>query len=125
MLVVPSYCVSLLSVNKLIKYNKMFVGFDEDKCYIQDLKRQTVLGTGSESGGLYLFDMQSGNFVSMTNMVMCFNVSKELWHSRLGHPADQVLFVLKNDLNLSKYVHVIACETCHRAKQNKGTFPFE
>ncbi|GKC27063.1 putative RNA-directed DNA polymerase, partial [Tanacetum coccineum] len=45
----------LLSVNKLIRDSMMYVGFDEDKCYIQDLKKEKVLGTGSESGGLYLF----------------------------------------------------------------------
>ncbi|GJZ11190.1 ribonuclease H-like domain-containing protein [Tanacetum coccineum] len=56
-LVVPGYCVSLLSVNKLIRDSKMFVGFDENKCYIQDLKRERILGTGSKSGGLYLFDV--------------------------------------------------------------------
>ncbi|GKF48646.1 hypothetical protein Tco_0141897, partial [Tanacetum coccineum] len=33
-LVVPGYCVSLLSVNKLIRDSKMFVDFDENKCYI-------------------------------------------------------------------------------------------
>ena len=32
-LVVPEYCVSLLSVHKLIKDSKLFVGFDEHKCY--------------------------------------------------------------------------------------------
>lgn len=36
-LVVPEYNVSLLSVSKMIKDNKYFVGFDEYKCYIQDL----------------------------------------------------------------------------------------
>lgn len=122
-LVVPCYCVSLLSVNKLIKDSNMFVGFDEDKCYIQDLKKQTVLGTSSESGVLYLFDMRSGNSVSMSNMVMCFNVSKDLWYSRFGHPADQVLSVLKNDLKLTKFVSVTACETLHRAKQTREPFP--
>ncbi|GJY60089.1 ribonuclease H-like domain-containing protein [Tanacetum coccineum] len=52
-LVFPRYCVSLLSVNKLIRDSKMFVGFDENKCYIQDLKRERILGTGSESGHLF------------------------------------------------------------------------
>ncbi|GKG06363.1 hypothetical protein Tco_0326449, partial [Tanacetum coccineum] len=45
----PPQC--LLSVNKLIKDSKLFVGFDEDKCYIQDLDKGITLGTGSESGG--------------------------------------------------------------------------
>ncbi|GKG31130.1 hypothetical protein Tco_0423618, partial [Tanacetum coccineum] len=60
-----------------------------------DLKRETVLGAGSESGGLYL----------------------------LGHTADQVLYVLKHDLHLSKSVSVSACETCRRAKQTREPFP--
>ncbi|GJS35342.1 hypothetical protein Tco_0533724 [Tanacetum coccineum] len=55
-LVIPEYCVSLLSVHKLIKDSKLSVSFDETKCVIQDLKREKVLGTGSESVGLYVFD---------------------------------------------------------------------
>ncbi|GKE58030.1 hypothetical protein Tco_1497215 [Tanacetum coccineum] len=88
-LVVPGYCVSLLSVNKLIKDSKLFVGFDEDKCYIQDLDKRITLGTGSESGGLYLFGDTKNKSLGNVNTVMAFNVSKDLWHSRLGHPADQ------------------------------------
>nr|GFA41674.1 ribonuclease H-like domain-containing protein [Tanacetum cinerariifolium] len=55
-LVVPEYCVSLLSVHKLIKDIKLVVMFDECKCLVQDLRRGRVLGTGSEFGGLYVFD---------------------------------------------------------------------
>ncbi|GJS22401.1 ribonuclease H-like domain-containing protein [Tanacetum coccineum] len=40
----------LLSVNELIKDSKMYVGFDEDKCFIQDLKKEEIIGVGSESG---------------------------------------------------------------------------
>nr|GEW42524.1 zinc finger, CCHC-type [Tanacetum cinerariifolium] len=58
-LVIPGYCVSLLFVNKMIKDCKLFVGFDEEKCYIQDLKRDIILGSSSKTGGLYLFDLQS------------------------------------------------------------------
>ncbi|GJU46243.1 ribonuclease H-like domain-containing protein [Tanacetum coccineum] len=91
-LVVHGYCVSVLSVNKLIRDSKMFVGFNEDKCYIQDLKRETILGTDSESG-------------------------------ELGHPADQVLSALLNDLKISKPSYVHVCEICHRAKQTKEPLP--
>ncbi|GKB07038.1 hypothetical protein Tco_0835271 [Tanacetum coccineum] len=108
-LVVPGYCVSLFSMNKMIKDSKLYVGFDEEKCYIQDLKKEITLRIGSESGGLYLFDLKSDKNIGNVNMVHAFNVSKSLWHSRLGHPADQVLVVLKNDLNLSKSIDVSAC----------------
>ncbi|GKA64059.1 putative RNA-directed DNA polymerase [Tanacetum coccineum] len=55
-LFIPEYTVSLLSVNKMIKDSKLHVGFNEHDCVIQDLKKENVLGTGSESGGLYMFD---------------------------------------------------------------------
>ncbi|GJY48457.1 putative RNA-directed DNA polymerase [Tanacetum coccineum] len=122
-LVVPGYCVSLLSVNKLIRDSQMFVGFDENKCYIQDLKRERILGTGSESGGLYLFNVNKSNCIGQSNMVMNFHVSKLLWHNRLGHPADQVLSVLKKDLNMSDNTSVPVCEICQRAKQTREPFP--
>nr|GEV12406.1 hypothetical protein [Tanacetum cinerariifolium] len=61
--IVPGYCVSLLSMNKLIKDSKLFVGFDQEKYYIQELKKEITLGTGSESGSLYLFDMEPDNSI--------------------------------------------------------------
>ncbi|GJS25336.1 receptor-like serine/threonine-protein kinase SD1-8 [Tanacetum coccineum] len=85
-----------------------------------DLKRETVFGISSESGGLYLFNMTNDKFVGMSNMVMSFNVSKDLWHSRLGHPANQVYQVL---LHLSESVNVTPCKICHRAKQSREPFP--
>ncbi|GKA72778.1 ribonuclease H-like domain-containing protein [Tanacetum coccineum] len=122
-LVVPGYCVSLLSVNKLIRDSKMFVGFDENKCYIQELKREKVLGTSSESGGLYLFDMNNSYFIGKSNVILFLHVSKLLWHNRLGHPADQVLFVVKKDLSISENTFVPMCEVCQRAKQTREPFP--
>ncbi|GJR34587.1 ribonuclease H-like domain-containing protein [Tanacetum coccineum] len=100
-LVVPGYCASLLS----------------------DLDKGITLETGSESGGLYLFDDTKNKSLGNVNTVMAFNVSKYLWHNRLGHLADQVLNMLKNNLNLSKNTSVSVCETCHRAKQTREPFP--
>nr|GEU67695.1 retrovirus-related Pol polyprotein from transposon TNT 1-94 [Tanacetum cinerariifolium] len=57
-LVVPEYYVSLLSVHKLIKDSKRFIGFNEHKCYIRDLNLVKTVGTSVESGGLYLFDVK-------------------------------------------------------------------
>ncbi|GJS71298.1 zf-CCHC domain-containing protein [Tanacetum coccineum] len=105
-LVMPEYCVSLLSIYKIIRDSKMFVGFDEHKCYIQDLNQNKIMGTSSESGGLYLFDLPAiqdkGTY--MSNSITCF-VSKSLWHSRLGHPFDQVITMLQDELQVSKKSH--------------------
>ncbi|GKA10245.1 putative RNA-directed DNA polymerase [Tanacetum coccineum] len=46
-LVIPEYCVTLISVHKLAKENKIVAAFDESKCYFlnQDLSLRSVLGT--------------------------------------------------------------------------------
>lgn len=120
-LVIPEYCVSLLSVQKLAKDCKLFVGFDEDTCYIQDSKTRTTVGTGRESDGLYILDVKS-KFVGCSSVSSCY-LSKVVWHSRLGHPADQVLHLLKSRLNLDGKTSLSPCEVCHRAKQTRESFP--
>lgn len=121
-LVVPEYCVSLLSVHKLIKDSRMFVGFDETKCYIQDMTQNKLMGTGSENGGLYLFDCPSPHTVLGNLSVKC-HVSKSLWHIRLGHPSDQAVSLLQPVLMYTKGAHVSPCDICHKAKQTRVPFP--
>ncbi|GKC85089.1 ribonuclease H-like domain-containing protein [Tanacetum coccineum] len=101
-LVVPEYNVSLLSVNKMIK----------DR-------------TDSEFGALYLFDIDKiGEYVSaMCNYVFVCHVSSELWHYRLGHPADQVLSILGKKLGFSKKDHISHGDICHKAKKTMEPFP--
>ncbi|GJY04161.1 ribonuclease H-like domain-containing protein [Tanacetum coccineum] len=124
-LVIPEYNVSLLFVNKMIKDSKLFFGFDENKCYIQDLNQGKIVGTGSEFGGLYLFDLNEiGKCVNAKcNSLFVCHVSSELWHCRLGHPADQVLSILGNKLGFSKRDNLSLCDICHKAKQTRESFP--
>ena len=71
---VLEYNVSLLFVIKKIKDSKVFVGFDEHKCYIQDLKLGKLVGTGSHIGGLYLFDVDKcgeSNFCICNSTFVC------------------------------------------------------
>ncbi|GKE87410.1 ribonuclease H-like domain-containing protein [Tanacetum coccineum] len=58
-LVVPEYIASLLSVHKLSRDNKLFVGFNASNCYIQDLKANKILGIGRQFNGVYLFDVDN------------------------------------------------------------------
>ncbi|GJU04154.1 ribonuclease H-like domain-containing protein [Tanacetum coccineum] len=124
-LVIPEYSVSLLYVNKMIKDSKFFVGFDESKCYIHDLTQGKIVGTGSEYGGLYLFDSNDiGKCINAKcNYVFVCHVSNELWHCRLGHPVDQVLSILGKKLDFSKKDHLSPCDICHKAKQTREPFP--
>ncbi|KAJ0435793.1 putative RNA-directed DNA polymerase [Helianthus annuus] len=118
-LVVPDYCVNLLSVHRLAKDNKLQVLFNEDNCYVQDLKSKKVMVTGSQSDGLYFFE-KDGHTVKM-----CFNSTTNinLWHTRLGHPSDNVLNVLKHTLNIETSKETQLCEVCHKAKQHRIPFP--
>ncbi|GJZ02653.1 putative RNA-directed DNA polymerase [Tanacetum coccineum] len=123
-LVIPKYTVNLLSVNKMIKDSKYFMSFDKSECYIQDLKLEKIMGTGSESGGLYMFDCDNNgkSFTGLCNSGIVCYVSKELWHCRLGHLADQVLSVLSDKIGFKTSDHVSACDVCHREKQTREPF---
>ncbi|GJX64295.1 ribonuclease H-like domain-containing protein [Tanacetum coccineum] len=121
-LVVPEYTVNLLFVHRLAKDSKFFVGFDENKCYIQDLTRNMIVGTGDMNGGMYLLNATCKHFVSNLS-VNCY-VSTTLWHNRLGHAADQVLRFLKDDLKFDHNNHFVTpCDVCHKAKQTREPFP--
>ncbi|GJU03994.1 ribonuclease H-like domain-containing protein, partial [Tanacetum coccineum] len=66
---------------------------------------------------------QMQKLLSKSNVVLSFHVSKLLWHNILGHPTDQDLSVLKNDLSIFYNTYVPMCEVCQRAKQTKELFP--
>nr|GEW08474.1 ribonuclease H-like domain-containing protein [Tanacetum cinerariifolium] len=126
-LLVPEYYVSLLSVNKLNKDTRMFVGFTETKCFIQDLHQNKIVGTGGENGGLYIFDYVSPiSFNSQTlgnQSTVCY-VSKFVWHTRLGQPSDQAVDMLHQDLNFTNGSHVSSCDIGYKANQTRDHFPF-
>ncbi|XP_071700073.1 uncharacterized protein [Rutidosis leptorrhynchoides] len=85
-LVVPQYCVNLLSVYKLVEDANLFVRFDNKKCYIQDLGKETV-ETGSQIWGLYYFDNSDKtevfeNVAEFYNLILNqFNVSIKVLRS--------------------------------------------
>ncbi|GJZ89637.1 ribonuclease H-like domain-containing protein, partial [Tanacetum coccineum] len=119
-LVVPEYTVSLLSVHKLSRDNQLFVGFNENNCYIQDLKANKTVGIGRQFNGLYLFDVDNAcKIISNCSISSCF-ISKILWHQRLGHPVDLVLDALNLDSH-STSDHL--CDTCNKAKPTREPFP--
>nr|GEW66585.1 ribonuclease H-like domain-containing protein [Tanacetum cinerariifolium] len=121
-LVVLEYCVSVMSVHKVARDSGLIVAFNENKCFIlpQDLKRLSVLGIGNQIDGLYYLNDSQGTGLGFEKPIC--NLSKYIWHERLGHPSDQVLKVLENDLALdnSDLDHY---EICQRAKQTREPFP--
>ncbi|GKA52284.1 hypothetical protein Tco_0745480 [Tanacetum coccineum] len=95
-LVVPEYCVSLMSIHKVFRDSKLVITFDEMHCYVmnQDLREGKILGTDKQIDRLYYFNGNQGiEFKIFKSNNVCF-LSKQTWHCKLGHPADQVLDVL-------------------------------
>nr|GEX98976.1 ribonuclease H-like domain-containing protein [Tanacetum cinerariifolium] len=89
-LVVPEYTDSLLSVNKLTKYSKLSVCFDESNCYIQDLRKGKVLKIASVFAGLYLFDEKFNVSATTVNSeYFSCSVSKDVWHNRESFPLSE------------------------------------
>ncbi|GKE17274.1 hypothetical protein Tco_1424851, partial [Tanacetum coccineum] len=41
----------------------------------------------------------------------------------LGHPSDQAVDVLQNELNFTRDLKVSPCDICHKAKQTREPFP--
>ncbi|GJX03207.1 ribonuclease H-like domain-containing protein [Tanacetum coccineum] len=123
-MVIPEYCVTLFSVHKMAKENKIFVVFDESKCYFvnQDLNLKNVLGTGDQCEGLYYYNEQ-GTRVNKSNLSFQCLLSQYDWHCRLGHPAEPVMNVLKKSLSFDKSNKDLCCEVCQRAKQTREPFP--
>ncbi|GKB11287.1 ribonuclease H-like domain-containing protein, partial [Tanacetum coccineum] len=83
-----------------------------------DLHQNKIVRTGSENGGFYMFDYVSplsSNSQTIGNLSdVCF-ISKSMWHTRLGHPSDQAVNMLHQDLNFTKDSHVSPCDICHKA----------
>ncbi|GJZ43745.1 ribonuclease H-like domain-containing protein [Tanacetum coccineum] len=110
-MVIPEYCVTLISVHKMAKENKIFVVFDESKCYFvnQDLNLKSVLGTSDQCEGLYYYNDQ-GARVNKNNLSFQCLLSQYDWHCRLSHPTKPVKNVLKKSLTFDKPDKDLCCE---------------
>ena len=61
-----------------------------------------------------------GEYGCVNHVSVCC-VSKMLWHSRLGHPAEPVMNVLKEKLQFYSN-KILPCDICHQAKQSRNKF---
>ncbi|GKE78090.1 ribonuclease H-like domain-containing protein [Tanacetum coccineum] len=114
------YVGNLILSDKVVLFDVLVV---PEYC---DLLQNHIMGTSSENGSLYLFDLLSPYYSNCQTLgnhsAMCFT-SKSLWHTRLGHPSDQVVDMLQNELNFTKDSKVSPYDICHKAKQTREPFP--
>ncbi|XP_071727474.1 uncharacterized protein [Rutidosis leptorrhynchoides] len=87
-----------------------------------DLTQKRLMGTGSESDGLYFFDEINSGKQFVSNFTSAKS-KHNIWHCRLGHPADQVLQILGNSLGIENVKTHEPCDVCHKAKQTRDPFP--
>nr|GEV44300.1 ribonuclease H-like domain-containing protein [Tanacetum cinerariifolium] len=100
-----------------------FTSFQDDAKYEHDLRANKTVGIGNQCNELYLFDVDNASKIVSNNCIASCFVSKTLWHQRIGHPADQVIDVLKTAFNLdshSTFDHL--CDTSNKAKQTREPF---
>ncbi|XP_071740338.1 uncharacterized protein [Rutidosis leptorrhynchoides] len=119
-LVVPEYFVNLLSVYYLVRDNKLFVGFDQNACYIQELVSRKTIVTGSLCEGLYIFKNDCIDEVSWYVELFCkqlenqFNKKVKVLRSDNGTEfvnAKMNLFTSNNGI-----IHQTSC--VHTPQQN-------
>jgi len=142
----PHFKVNLISVSKLIHVLSYQVNFVLDKCVIQDMKSQKMIGLGSLCDGLYRLDTAScsqesavssstshksssrSHVSSSTCNSICSNVviscipSTAIWHFRLGHLSNQRLSKMHQLYSLISVDNKATCDVCHFAKQRKLPF---
>nr|GEY47268.1 hypothetical protein [Tanacetum cinerariifolium] len=117
----PNGTLAKITAIGSLKLTRGIVLFD-----ICDIPEYNVsLGTGSESGGLYLFDTYKfGECINaISNFMFVCHVSSELWQCRLGYSGDQVLSILGTKLGFSKNNQRSSYDICHKAKKTRGPFP--
>ncbi|MFV0960773.1 GAG-pre-integrase domain-containing protein, partial [Klebsiella pneumoniae] len=114
---VPKLNLNLLSVSQITDHGCK-VTFLPEKCFIQDIQSEKMIGEGCRRGDLY--------YMSFLDLSKTFcNIVKEdqvsLWHQRLGHTSSQKLSCIPS---LRKFCNdIFQCEDCIYGKMK--TLPFE
>ncbi|KAK9665342.1 hypothetical protein RND81_14G105800 [Saponaria officinalis] len=114
-LYVPCLTCNLISVSQLTLNNDCIVEFTNTKCFIQDRTTKTTIGVGELRDRLYFFnDVKACSSIFQVYRKNNF----ELWHRRLGHPADKIVKLVPYVNVSSLHTHTI-CDVCHQAKQHR------
>ena len=118
-LLIPSLSHKLLSVSQLTKDLNCTVLLTSTNCIVQDAQTGTIIGRGTERGGLYYVDEVIQNSGAMLAHGSPAHQLRT-WHRRLGHPSLgylKKLFPSLNSCNAS-----LDCETCILAKSHKQSY---
>jgi hypothetical protein len=83
---VPQARINLLSMSKLSQDNNVFIELHPHDLFVKDLDTKEPILRGRCHGGLYEIKAPV-----IKQALSSIKVSHDMWHSRLGHPASQVI----------------------------------
>jgi len=112
-LFVPGSPFNLISISKLPQSLNCSITFSSDSFLIQDRSTGKIIGTGSESQGLYYLH-------SHPSTICGVSASPDIIHRRLGHPSLDKLKVLVPHL---LHLKSLDCESCQLGKHVRVSFP--
>ena len=118
-LLVPSLSHKLLSVSQLTRELNCTILMTSTGCVVQDAQTGTVIGHGTERGGLYYVDE-----TTQKGQALLARGSSDqlfwLWHRRLGHPSLAYLNFLFP--SVKNKMLTLDCETCVLAKSHRHSY---
>ncbi|KAH0974702.1 hypothetical protein GBA52_016601 [Prunus armeniaca] len=128
---VPKLTANLMSVHQLCKENNCSMIFDQFGFSIQDKVTKRVLLIGRSHSGLYLIPGVAASSLppnkAATHEVAYLGqqVKFSLWHSRLGHPTNEVVHSMLKSASLPPIVdsHLHICQYCLSGKMHSLPFP--
>jgi len=138
----PHFKVNLISIAKIISSLNCYVKFLPDKCIIQDLITNKMIGLVDPYGGLYKLRISPSafDFNSSVSNVPHYNISinkdsqafvpssfthipdSALWHFRLGHLFNQRLSNMHSLYPSICVDNKAICDVCQFAKHKKLPF---
>ena len=132
----PNLTVNLASIGQFVDSNCK-VKFSNKGCIVQDQMTGQVIAKGYKHGRLFLLQLAVPRTLvpssSSAWSLFCtaLNVSKEIWHRRLGHPNHRVLAyllksgLLNNKVQCSSSIVSFECVACRLGKSKVLPFPSE
>jgi histone deacetylase 1/2 len=118
---VPSVTRNLLSVKKFTRDNNVFFEFHPWYFCVKDRDTREVLLRGDGRGSLYNLALSSAQAKQVFSST---KVSRERWHSRLGHPAIQIVqhVLHRHELPSESANKVVICDACQQGKSHQLPF---
>ena len=114
---------NLISVSKFCTNDNVFFEFHPKLFLVKDQVLRQVLLQGQLKNGLYEFPHLTDDAPTVFYTPTMLNITSSLWHSRLGHPTDDIMTKALNSFNIAYQRNKRAvCSACPVAKSHKLPF---